>query len=126
MDVSQPCIKCHVHTKYIEAQSEPDNDRYVFAYMITIKNLSPHSVQLLSRSWLITDGNGKQITVEGDGVVGEQPIIPSNDDYTYTSGTALETPVGIMQGHYIMQSDDGDTFKAQIAPFNLSVPNIIN
>ncbi|WP_261816577.1 Co2+/Mg2+ efflux protein ApaG [Vibrio gallicus] len=126
MDVRQPCIKCFVNTKYIEAQSDPDNSHYVFAYMITIKNLGPESVQLLSRHWLITDGNGKQLTVEGDGVVGEQPIIKVNDDYTYTSGTALETPVGVMQGHYVMQSESGDTFTSEIAPFNLAIPNIIN
>ncbi|CAM2809040.1 Co2+/Mg2+ efflux protein ApaG [Vibrio rarus] len=126
MDVSQPCIKCHVRTKYIEAQSEPENDRYVFAYMITIRNLSPTPVTLLSRRWLITDGNGKQMTVEGDGVVGEQPTIAANDDYSYTSGTVLETPVGVMQGHYVMQGEDDAQFNAQIAPFNLSVPNIIN
>lgn len=126
MDVSQPCIKCHVHTKYIAAQSDPDNERYVFAYMITIKNLGFEPVQLLSRRWLITDGNGKQLTVEGDGVVGEQPVIPANDDYTYTSGTALETPVGVMQGQYVMQCENGQTFTAEIAPFNLAVPNIIN
>ncbi|OBT16769.1 Co2+/Mg2+ efflux protein ApaG [Vibrio sp. UCD-FRSSP16_10] len=126
MDVSQPCIKCHVQTKYIEAQSEPDNGHYVFAYMITIRNLSQHPVQLLSRYWLITDGNGKQITVEGDGVVGEKPTIAANDDYTYTSGSALETPVGVMQGHYVMQTKDGALFNAQVAPFNLSIPNIIN
>ncbi|GAD78745.1 Co2+/Mg2+ efflux protein ApaG [Vibrio ezurae] len=126
MDVSQPCIKCHVQTKYIEAQSEAESDHYVFIYMITIKNLSPHPVQLLSRYWLITDGDGQQITVEGDGVVGEQPVIASNDDYSYTSSTALKTPVGVMQGHYVMQTTEGERFRAQIAPFSLSVPNIIN
>lgn len=69
MDVIQPCIKIQVHTKYIEEQSNPELQRYVFAYTITIKNLSQQTVQLISRRWLITDSNGKQMTVEGDGVV---------------------------------------------------------
>jgi ApaG protein len=126
MEVSQPCIKCFVNTKYIAAQSNPSSGHYVFAYMITIRNLGTFPVKLLSRRWLITDGNGKEITVEGDGVVGEQPVIPPNDEYSYTSGTALETPVGVMQGHYVMQDEEGQKFNAEIAPFNLSVPNIIN
>ncbi len=126
MPVSIPCIKVQVNTKYIEEQSQPEHQRYVFAYVITIKNLSSQSVQLLSRRWLITDANGKQISVEGEGVVGEQPLIPANDEYTYTSGTAVETPVGVMQGHYIMLAQDGEEFSVAIDPFRLSVPNILN
>jgi ApaG protein len=126
MPVSIPCIKVQVYTKYIEEQSQPEHQRYVFAYVITIKNLSSQSVQLLSRRWLITDANGKQISVEGEGVVGEQPLIPANDEYTYTSGTAVETPVGVMQGHYIMLDQDGEEFSVAIDPFRLSVPNILN
>ena len=98
---ANPCIKVQVHTKYISEQSQPDSKRYVFAYVITIKNLSNQTVQLISRRWLITDANGKQMTVEGDGVVGQQPFIPGSDEYTYSSGTALETPVGVMQGQYL-------------------------
>ena len=75
-----PCIKVQVHTKYIPDQSHPDAKRYVFAYIITIKNLSQQEVQLMSRRWLITDSNGKQMTVEGEGVVGQQPVIAANDD----------------------------------------------
>ncbi len=69
MDTTSPCVKCQVHTKYVEEQSDPDNKRFVFAYVITIKNLSQQTVQLLSRRWLITDANGKQISVEGEGVI---------------------------------------------------------
>ncbi|CAH0526837.1 Co2+/Mg2+ efflux protein ApaG [Vibrio hippocampi] len=121
-----PCVKCQVQTKYIAEQSDPNNKRYVFAYMITIKNLSQQTVQLKSRRWLITDANGKQISVEGDGVVGEQPIIEKCDEYTYNSGTAIETPVGVMQGHYVMVNAQGEEFIADIPPFRLAIPNILN
>ncbi len=81
----------------------------------------------MSRRWLITDSNGKQMTVEGDGVVGQQPFIPSNDEYTYSSGTALETPpVGVMQGHYKMLDEKGQEFITEIEPFRLAVPNVLN
>ncbi|XAW89783.1 Co2+/Mg2+ efflux protein ApaG [Vibrio sp. CDRSL-10 TSBA] len=126
MDTATPCIKVQVHTKYIPEQSTPEQQRYVFAYLITIKNLSNQTVQLISRRWLITDANGKQMTVEGDGVVGEQPFIAGNDEYTYSSGTALETPVGVMQGHYIMHDEEGKQFIADIEPFRLAVPHVLN
>jgi len=126
MPVSIPSIKIQVQTKYIEEQSQPEQKRYVFAYMITIKNLSQQEVQLLSRSWLITDSNGRQISVEGEGVVGEKPIIAANDEYTYTSGSAIETPVGVMQGNYTMIDEAGDEFSVAIEPFRLSIPNILN
>ncbi|WP_428772866.1 Co2+/Mg2+ efflux protein ApaG [Vibrio sp.] len=126
MPISQPCIKIQVQTKYVPEQSSPEQKRYIFAYIITIKNLSQQKVQLLSRRWLITDANGRQVTVEGDGVVGQQPEIEANDDYTYTSGTALDTPVGVMQGHYVMIDEAGSEFHAEIEPFRLAVPNMLN
>ncbi|GAL19543.1 ApaG protein [Vibrio maritimus] len=122
MESTTPCVKCQVHTKYVEEQSDPDNNRYVFAYIITIKNLSQETVQLISRRWLITDANGKQLTVEGEGVVGQQPVIEKNDEYTYTSGTAIETPLGVMQGHYIMLDEAGKEFIAEIEPFASQSP----
>ncbi|TFH91468.1 Co2+/Mg2+ efflux protein ApaG [Vibrio ouci] len=121
-----PCIKVQVHTKYIPDQSQPDAKRYVFAYIITIKNLSQQNVQLMSRRWLITDSNGRQMTVEGEGVVGQQPFISPNDEYTYNSGTVIETPVGVMQGQYIMHDEGGKEFIAEIDPFRLAIPNILN
>jgi ApaG protein len=124
--MTEPCIKCQVLTKYIDSQSNPEQKRYVFAYVISIKNLSTQPVQLISRRWLITDANGKQISVEGEGVVGEQPIIPANDEYTYTSGTAIETPMGTMQGHYVMLDEQQQEFTTQVDPFTLAIPNIIN
>ena len=121
-----PCIKVQVHTKYILDQSQPDDRHYVFAYVITIKNLSNQTVQLISRRWLITDANGKQMTIEGDGVVGQQPFISGNDEYTYSSGTAIETPVGVMQGQYILLDEKGQEFITEIEPFRLALPNILN
>ncbi|MEZ9706642.1 Co2+/Mg2+ efflux protein ApaG, partial [Vibrio breoganii] len=94
--------------------------------IITIKNLSKTTVQLMSRRWLITDSNGKQLTIEGDGVVGQQPVIEANDEYTYTSGTVIETPVGVMQGHYVMTDNKGIDFITEVDPFRLAIPNILN
>ncbi|NOI67700.1 Co2+/Mg2+ efflux protein ApaG [Vibrio sp. 99-8-1] len=126
MDVTQPCVKCQVHSKYIAEQSQPDKNRYIFAYIITIKNLSNQQVQLMERRWVITDSNGKQLTVEGEGVVGQQPIIDAYDEYTYTSATAIKTPVGSMQGLYVMQDQHGEEFNCVIEPFSLAIPNILN
>ncbi|HDI3137379.1 Co2+/Mg2+ efflux protein ApaG [Vibrio cholerae] len=126
MDVSLPCIKIQVQTRYIEEQSNPEYQRFVFAYLITIKNLSSQTVQLMSRRWLITDADGKQTVVEGDGVVGEQPHIKANDEYTYSSGTALDTPVGVMQGQYLMIDEQGESFTVEIEPFRLAVPHVLN
>ncbi|MGF1693084.1 Co2+/Mg2+ efflux protein ApaG [Photobacterium kagoshimensis] len=126
MKTLNPTIKCHVTTHYLAEQSEPDNQRFVFSYTITIANLGQGNAQLLNRYWLITDANGKQLVIEGEGVVGEQPLITANDEYTYTSGTIIETPVAVMQGRYTMQTDDGETFSADVAPFRLAIPNILH
>lgn len=121
-----PTIKCRVVTHYLEEQSEPENQRYVFSYTITICNLGSGPAQLLNRHWQITDANGKTLIVDGEGVVGEQPNIAAHEEYTYTSGTIIETPLGVMQGHYVMVNEQGEHFKADIAPFRLSVPNILH
>ncbi|MFO4646017.1 Co2+/Mg2+ efflux protein ApaG [Vibrio cholerae] len=121
MDVSLPCIKIQVQTRYIKEQSNPEYQRFVFAYLITIKNLSSQTVQLMSRRWLITDADGKQTVVEGDGVVGEQPRIKANDECT-----ALDTPVGVMQGQYLMIDEQGESFTVEIEPFRLAVPHVLN
>ena len=127
MDVSTtPHINVQVCTKYLLEQSTPDSKQYIFSYTITIKNSSREEVQLIGRKWLITDANGKQLTIEGDGIVGQQPFISPNERYTYTSLTALETPVGAMQGHYRLLDSSRQEFKADIAPFSLSVPNILH
>lgn len=119
-------VPVEVETFYIAAQSDPAAQRYVFAYTITIRNHSEESVQLLRRYWLITDANGKQTEVEGDGVVGEQPTLAPGSSYQYTSGAVLETPVGTMQGHYEMLTGQQERFHAAIPLFRLAMPNILN
>jgi len=111
---------------FIAAQSIPEQDRYVFAYTITITNDGDVPAKLLSRHWLITDANGKTQEVRGEGVVGEQPYLRPGETFTYTSGAMIETPVGTMQGTYIMRSDDGDQFDAPIPRFTLSIPRTLH
>lgn len=111
-----------VKTRYLESQSDPEKERYVFAYQITITNTNLQTVQLLRRYWLITDGNQKVQEVEGEGVVGEQPEIDPGESYSYKSGAVLNTSVGSMQGYYEMKTLNGVHFKAMIEPFTLAEP----
>ena len=104
-----------VATRYLDEQSEPEQDRYVFAYTIRIHNHGPVPAQLISRHWIITDANGKVQEVRGDGVVGEQPRLEPGEQFEYTSGAVLETPLGTMRGSYRMVDDDGTEFEAPIA-----------
>ncbi|HAW92585.1 MULTISPECIES: Co2+/Mg2+ efflux protein ApaG [unclassified Arsukibacterium] len=119
-------ILIKVDNFYLGAQSDPTENRFVFAYTITIENCSNETVTLLKRYWLITDANGKQAEVYGDGVVGEQPELVPGSSYSYTSGAVLETPVGTMQGHYEMISRSEQRFNAAIPVFRLAMPNILN
>lgn len=119
-------IHVEVDTAYIEEQSDPNSDRYVFAYTITIRNEGSVAAKLLTRHWIITDANGKTQEVRGEGVVGEQPHLKPREGFQYTSGTILETPVGSMRGSYQMLGDDGERFDAEIAPFTLSVPRVLH
>jgi ApaG protein len=119
-------IRIEVVTNYIVDQSEPDVGRYVFAYTITIENLSDVAARLLSRHWVITDANGKVQEVTGDGVVGEQPHLNPGESFRYSSGAVLETPVGAMQGSYRMEADNGTNFDAPIPPFTLAVPGVLH
>lgn len=113
-------IEIHVDTKYVASQSSESNKRFAFAYTITIKNSGTETAQLISRSWLVNDANEKTHQVEGDGVVGKQPTLEPGKQFSYTSGTVLSTPVGSMQGYYLMQKEDGETFKVRIPPFRLA------
>lgn len=106
------CVQ--VQSVYIESQSSPEEERYVFAYTVTIRNLGRSQVQLLGRYWLITNGHGRETEVQGEGVVGEQPHIPAGGEYQYTSGAVIETPLGTMQGHYEMIDIDGAPFRIEI------------
>ena len=126
MDNNKYEIRIQVATQYVDDQSEPAIDRYVFAYTITIENVSDFPAQLMSRHWVITDANGKIQEVSGDGVVGEQPKLGPGESYRYSSGAVLETPVGAMQGRYRMQTDDGVDFDAPIPPFTLAVPGTLH
>ena len=119
-------IRVDVETRFIEEQSSPENDRYVFAYTITIRNEGNIAAKLLTRHWIITDANGKVQEVRGEGVVGEQPHLRPGEGFQYTSGTMLETPVGSMQGSYQMHADNGIDFDAEIPVFTLSMPNTLH
>jgi len=126
MDEKECAIDIHVATSYMDDQSEPDSDRYVFAYTITISNQGDVPATLRSRHWIITDANGKVQEVSGDGVVGEQPHLNPGERFRYSSGAVLETPVGAMQGLYRMETDTGASFDAPIKPFTLAVPGLLN
>ena len=126
MDDEQCDIDVEVATSYVDDQSQPDADRYVFAYTITISNNGDVPATLKSRHWIITDANGKVQEVSGDGVVGEQPHLNPGERFRYSSGAVLETPVGAMQGLYRMETDTGRNFEAPIPPFTLPVPGLLH
>jgi ApaG protein len=119
-------IRINVQTAYLPEQSEPDAERFVFSYTVTIQNEGAVSARLLNRHWVITDANGEVQEVRGEGVVGEQPYLRPGESFRYTSGTVLATPVGSMEGEYEMVADDGARFLAPIAPFSLSVPRTLH
>ncbi len=119
-------IEVDVESAYVPEQSDPESDRYVFSYTITIRNVGEVPSRLLSRRWIITDADGKVQEVEGEGVVGEQPHLKPGEGFRYSSGTILETPVGSMQGTYLMLADDGVEFEADIPPFTLSMPHTLH
>ena len=125
-DARQNNIKVDVETRYIEEQSNPEQNYFVFAYTITIQNQGRQTAQLLTRHWVITDSNHKVQEVRGEGVVGEQPVLKPGEQFVYTSGTMLETSVGTMKGSYQMESDDGSKFNATIEEFVLSTPRILH
>ena len=126
MEESTHSIKVSVDTAYLESQSDSADDRYVFAYTVTIQNDGDVAAKLLTRHWVITDSNGNTQEVRGDGVVGEQPYLKPGEGFQYTSGTMLETPVGTMQGSYQMVTDDGTEFDAEIKLFTLSAPRVLH
>lgn len=115
-----------VDTRFLDDQSAPEEDRYVFAYTIHIRNQGKLPARLLGRHWLITDGNGKVKEVVGEGVVGEQPWLRPGEGFEYTSGAVLETDIGTMRGSYDVLADDGTRFAAPIPAFTLSIPRTLH
>ncbi|MFZ5503702.1 MAG: Co2+/Mg2+ efflux protein ApaG [Pseudomonadota bacterium] len=119
-------IKIKTQVNYLADQSDEPNDRFVFAYKITITNLGEMATKLVSRHWIITDANNQVQEVRGLGVVGEQPLLRRNQSFEYTSGTVLATQVGTMHGSYQMTAEDGTEFDVEIPPFVLSVPRVLH
>lgn len=115
-------IMVSVEPTYLDDESRPRRNRYVWAYHVTIENLGVEPVQLKSRYWKITDSLGRTQEVRGEGVIGEQPIIPPGESYEYSSGTPLSTPSGIMVGSYYMETGDGRTLEIDIPAFSLDSP----
>jgi len=115
-----------VRSFYVAERSDPTNDYYFFAYRVRITNVGDEAVQLISRHWVITDGENEVQEVKGPGVVGEQPHLEPSQSFEYTSACPLPTPVGTMQGSYQMELSNGEGFDAEIAPFTLAAPHALN
>jgi len=119
-------IEVSAAPQFIADQSDPENDRYVFAYTITIRNIGSVAAQLISRHWVITDAHEEVQEVRGLGVVGEQPLLQPGMAFEYTSGCALATPIGTMKGSYQMTAEDGTQFEAAIPEFVLAMPRVLH
>ncbi len=113
-------------SQFIPDQSDLSSGRYVFAYTITIRNTGTIAAQLISRHWIITDAEGQVQEVRGLGVIGQQPLLKPGESFEYTSGCAVATPVGTMQGAYQMVAEDGTHFEAPIARFTLAMPRVLH
>jgi ApaG protein len=126
MSDSRYNIDVNVVTRYLPEQSQPEQNRFAFAYTVTVSNNGELPAKLISRHWVITDGDGRVQEVRGAGVIGQQPLIEAGASHTYSSGTVMTTRVGIMQGSYQMLAEDGKRFDASIAPFRLAVPGSLH
>lgn len=115
-------IRVGVYTHYLEEQSDPEENRYVWAYQVSISNEGNETVQLLNRYWHITESSGETKEVRGEGVVGECPILKPGDVYRYTSGTPLKSSSGFMVGSYEMKNEAGDFFDIAVPSFSLDIP----
>jgi ApaG protein len=125
-DTTTRGVRVEVRTAYVPERSSPADSQYFFAYRIRISNLGDETVQLLSRHWIISDGEGNTEHVKGPGVVGEQPVLEPGGAFEYTSFCPLRTPIGSMHGTYRMVTAGGSSFDAEIAPFSLAVPTALN
>ena len=119
-------VDVDVEPRYVPEQSDPENERFVFAYTVTLRNTGAVAAQLQTRHWIVTDGNDENQEVHGEGVVGEKPHLEPGEEYTYTSWTWLETPVGTMEGSYDLVADDGTVFAAPIPRFTLAGPRTLH
>ena len=119
-------INITVNPYFLDDQSEPEDQHFVWAYQVTIDNQSKEKVQLKNRYWKIIDSNGSEQEVRGEGVVGEQPILNPGEKFEYTSGTPLSTPSGFMGGYYEMETNEGKKFDAIIPQFSLDSPFVKN
>lgn len=126
MSDHQNSIIVTVKSEYLPEQSSPRDLRFVFAYHISITNNGAHKAKLLTRHWVITDGEARTEEVRGDGVIGEQPLIGVGETYQYSSGAVIKTPVGSMHGSYGMIDEDGTSFDAPINAFSLAVPRMVH
>ena len=112
--------------QFIADQSDPASERYVFAYTITFENVGTVAAQVISRHWIITDGNSRVQEVRGLGVVGQQPLLKPGASFEYTSGCPLDTPVGTMRGVFQITAEDGTQFEAVVDEFTLSIPRVLH
>ena len=125
-DITTRGVRVHVKSAYVPERSSPAENHFFFAYRVRISNEGDETVQLLTREWIITDGDGHVERVTGPGVVGEQPVLGPGEAFEYTSFCPLRTPIGSMHGSYQMVSARGERFDATIAPFSLAVPSAVN
>lgn len=126
MNLSAQNMDISVIPTYLESQSSPDDNHYVFAYTVNIVNRGDRPAKLLTRHWIITDANGKVEEVRGPGVVGEFPHLRPGESFEYTSGTIIQTPLGAMTGSYQMCDDEGNRFDAAIPAFTLSAGVVLH
>jgi ApaG protein len=115
-----------VQVNYLASESAPEQERFAFAYTITIANHGPTPGQLLNRHWVITDGVGDVQEVRGPGVIGQQPRLTQGEHFTYTSGAVIKTPVGTMEGSYEFRTDEGELFEVPIEVFSLRVEGLVH
>jgi ApaG protein len=125
-DSKKYAFQVSVQTAYLPDQSSPEDSKYAFSYTVSISNVGAIGAQLISRHWIITDANNHVQEVKGLGVVGAQPLLAPGQQFEYTSGTLLATPVGAMRGSYQIVAEDGTFFDAVIEPFTLAVPKMLN
>jgi ApaG protein len=119
-------IEARALPQFVADQSDPANERYIFAYTITFENVGTVAAQVISRHWIITDANARVQEVRGLGVVGQQPLLQPGETFEYTSGCQLDTPVGTMSGKFQVTGEDGTQFEAVVEEFTLSIPRVLH